>query len=220
MYISRLSRTTARSLISMVSLSRARSNCSSLLMCHRCLSWMAFNCCCRDFSSADRDFFLSSVSISASSSSVWSFRLWIMVVSQSWYFIFSSSSSSRSSPLESPLVENALVFRSRSKSLNLCMSFSILFRASSNLSFELFLMSVWAIHSRIWALSRCNLLMDFFSSSPSFSLWAPADVVVACSNTCANSSMPSSTFFRTTSMSFCSFRCAAAVMPTKPSAEG
>mmetsp|Transcript_93674 Transcript_93674/g.254241 ORF Transcript_93674/g.254241 Transcript_93674/m.254241 type:complete len:246 (-) Transcript_93674:1-738(-) len=205
---------TARSDMSRALLSSALRTCSSLLTCHLCLSWHVFSLACSDLSEALSDFLFPSTSKSASSSSSWSLSTWILDVSQSWYFIFSNSSSSRSSPLlDRAHVENAFVFSSLSKSLNLCMSFSILLLASSSLSFgpPLF-MSPFCIHSRTCARSLWSLLIDLFRSSPNFSLWAPL-ALLACSQTDANSSMPSSTFLSTTSTSFCSLRAAAAVIP-------
>mmetsp|Transcript_24915 Transcript_24915/g.74308 ORF Transcript_24915/g.74308 Transcript_24915/m.74308 type:complete len:232 (-) Transcript_24915:59-754(-) len=207
-----LSRTTARSLMSMASLSTARKTSSSFLMCQRCLSWRTLSCASLDLSSLLSDFLFPRSSRSASNWSSWSFSLWMVSVNQSWYFIFSASSSSSSSALARAHVENALVFSSRSKSLNLCMSFSIRLRASSSLSFELLWTPLCAIHSRICARSLCSLLMDLFSSSPSFSFCWLLLAAVACSQYSANSPMPSSTFFRTLSISFCNFLAAAAVI--------
>mmetsp|Transcript_126601 Transcript_126601/g.270046 ORF Transcript_126601/g.270046 Transcript_126601/m.270046 type:complete len:222 (-) Transcript_126601:81-746(-) len=212
MNTSTLSRKIAISDKSMLSLSRARSNNSSLWVCHRCLSCNDLNEVCRYFSSIESDFLFPRASRSASNSSCWSLRTCNVLFNQSWYCIFSTSSRSSSVSLASALVENALVFRSRSKSLNLCMSSSILFLDSSSLSLQTLLTSPCPSHSRICALSRWSLLIDFFNSSPYLSFCGPLEQLAAKSHVVWNSSRPSSTFLRTTSISFCNFRAAAAVI--------
>mmetsp|Transcript_34763 Transcript_34763/g.100163 ORF Transcript_34763/g.100163 Transcript_34763/m.100163 type:complete len:241 (+) Transcript_34763:1854-2576(+) len=207
-----LSRMIARSPNITASLFRALSTSSSLRICQWCLSLCVLSWRCLAASLLLRDRLAAKSSKSASNWSSCSLKEANVDVSHSWARWRSASSSSSSSPRARALVENALVFRSRSKSLNLCMSHSTRLRASSSLSLH----SVWTAlddsQSRICTRNLCNLLIDFLSSSPILSFCCEDVACVAWSQWSANSLMPSSTFFNTLSISFCNFRAAAAVI--------
>mmetsp|Transcript_10395 Transcript_10395/g.38337 ORF Transcript_10395/g.38337 Transcript_10395/m.38337 type:complete len:205 (+) Transcript_10395:3147-3761(+) len=154
------------------------------------------------------DFFpLDSVSISASNSSIctWRRSMYSFRISRACALACSSGSSLKRRPvLAKPSFEKAFVLLSRSNALNRSILTSMLRRAASSASVSL--TSPLEAQPRIWSRSFCSFFSSFFRSLSILSFLSGSERSIFCHRS-SKTSTPSWTFLRVVSISFCRCRC-------------